>query len=207
MGAADRVERYEYGTRPRPGSRGQSAVVAPPSAGRRLTWEACYGEQPESSGARAHSRLSARLCGSGHRAGQPCISGRTGVHAGRCSQRRGSGTAAQVVACPADERMLAMSPAKAAPAVRFEATLYTIDGWTILRLPEKASNQLPSRGQVAVQATVNGHACQTVANRTASPATGCGSTRSNSGPLRSAPGTPRRSSSCPSGTGRSQGAT
>ena len=56
-----------------------------------------------------------------------------------------------------------MSPAKAAPAVRFEATLYAIDGSTILRLPEKASNQLPSRGQVAVQATVNGHACQTVA--------------------------------------------
>lgn len=45
-----------------------------------------------------------------------------------------------------------MSPAKAAPAVRFEATLYTIDGSTILRLPGKASNQLPSRGQVAVQA-------------------------------------------------------
>ena len=56
-----------------------------------------------------------------------------------------------------------MSPAKAAPAVRFEATLYTIDGSTIVRLPEKASNQLPSRGQVAVQATINGHACQTVA--------------------------------------------
>ncbi len=56
-----------------------------------------------------------------------------------------------------------MSPAKAAPAVRFEATLYAIDGPAILRLPEKASNQLPSRGQVAVQATVNGHACQTVA--------------------------------------------
>ena len=56
-----------------------------------------------------------------------------------------------------------MSPAKAAPAVLFEATLYTSDGSTILRLPEKASNQLPSRGQVAVQATVNGHACQTVA--------------------------------------------
>ena len=31
-----------------------------------------------------------------------------------------------------------MSPAKAAPAVRFEATLYAIDGSTILRLPEKA---------------------------------------------------------------------
>ena len=56
-----------------------------------------------------------------------------------------------------------MSPAKAAPAVRFEATPYAIDGSTIVRLPEKASNQLPSRGQVAVQATVNGHACQTVA--------------------------------------------
>jgi len=56
-----------------------------------------------------------------------------------------------------------MSLAKAAPAVRFEATLYTIDGSTLLRLPEKASNQLPSRGQVAVQATVNGHAFQTVA--------------------------------------------
>ena len=55
-----------------------------------------------------------------------------------------------------------MSPAKAAPAVRFEATLYTIDGSTILRLPEEASSQLPSRGQVAVRATVNGHACQTV---------------------------------------------
>ena len=42
--------------------------------------------------------------------------------------------------------MLAMSPAKAAPAVRFEATLYTIGGSAIVRLPEKASNQLPSRG-------------------------------------------------------------
>ena len=56
-----------------------------------------------------------------------------------------------------------MSPATAASAVRFEATLYAIDGPTILRLPEKASNQLPSRGQVAVQAAVNGHAWQTVA--------------------------------------------
>ena len=55
-----------------------------------------------------------------------------------------------------------MSPAKAASAVRFEATLYTIDGATIARLPDKASKQLPSRGQVAVQATVNGHAFQTV---------------------------------------------
>lgn len=43
-----------------------------------------------------------------------------------------------------------MSPAESAPAVRFEATLYAIDGSAILRLPEKAGNQLPSRGQVAV---------------------------------------------------------
>jgi Domain of unknown function (DUF1905) len=56
-----------------------------------------------------------------------------------------------------------MSPAKAAPAVRFEATVYAIDGQAILRLPEKAGNQLPSRGQVPVQATANGNACQTVA--------------------------------------------
>jgi len=56
-----------------------------------------------------------------------------------------------------------MSPAKAAPAVRFEATLCTIGGSAVVRLPEKASDQLPSRGQVAVQAAVNGHACQTVA--------------------------------------------
>ena len=55
-----------------------------------------------------------------------------------------------------------MSPARAAPAVRFEATPYAVDRPAILRLPEKASNQLPSRGQVAVQAAVNGHACQTV---------------------------------------------
>ncbi|MGH7511626.1 MAG: DUF1905 domain-containing protein [Gemmatimonadales bacterium] len=41
--------------------------------------------------------------------------------------------------------------------IRFEATLHTIDKWTILRLPEKASEKLPSRGQVAVQGTINGH--------------------------------------------------
>jgi hypothetical protein len=41
--------------------------------------------------------------------------------------------------------------------VRFDARLYTIDKWTFLRLPEKASGKLPSRGQVAVQGTINGH--------------------------------------------------
>jgi uncharacterized protein DUF1905/bacteriocin resistance YdeI/OmpD-like protein len=46
--------------------------------------------------------------------------------------------------------------------IRFEATLQTIDKWTILRLPEKASEKLPSRGQVAVQGTINGREFQTV---------------------------------------------
>ena len=97
-----------------------------------------------------------------------------------------------------------MSPAKAVSAVRFEATLYAIDGSTILRLPEKASNQLPSRGQVAVQATVNGHAYQTVAE----PDGESGHwVRINAKQQRAAAlraGTPLRSSSCPSRTGRSQ---
>jgi len=47
-------------------------------------------------------------------------------------------------------------------AIRFEATLHTIDKWTIVRLPEKASEKLPSRGQVAVQGTIDGHEFQTV---------------------------------------------
>jgi hypothetical protein len=49
-----------------------------------------------------------------------------------------------------------------APTIRFDATLYTIDTWTILRLPEKASGELPSRGQVSVRGTINGHAFKTV---------------------------------------------
>src|SRR5438093_13646284 len=48
------------------------------------------------------------------------------------------------------------------PTIRFDATPRTIDKSTILRLPEKASVKLPSRGQVAVQGTINGHRFQTV---------------------------------------------
>ncbi|HYW25985.1 MAG TPA: YdeI/OmpD-associated family protein [Terriglobales bacterium] len=55
-----------------------------------------------------------------------------------------------------------MAERAAAPTIRFDATLYTIDRSTILRLPEKASNELPSRGQVAVRGTINGHEFQTV---------------------------------------------
>lgn len=47
-------------------------------------------------------------------------------------------------------------------AVRFDATLSKIDKSTVLRLPEKASGKLPSRGQVAVQGTINGHGFRTV---------------------------------------------
>src|ERR1700682_3506000 len=55
-----------------------------------------------------------------------------------------------------------MSQRTGVPTIRFAATLYTIDKWTILRLPEKASGKLPSRGQVAVRGTINGHGFQAV---------------------------------------------
>jgi hypothetical protein len=55
-----------------------------------------------------------------------------------------------------------MSQRTGAPTIRFDATPYTIDKATLLRLPEKASKKLPSRGQVAVQGTINGHQFQTV---------------------------------------------
>jgi hypothetical protein len=56
----------------------------------------------------------------------------------------------------------AMSQQTAAPAIRFDATLAKIDKWTIVRLPQKASGKLPSRGQVAVEGTINGHGFKTV---------------------------------------------
>lgn len=40
--------------------------------------------------------------------------------------------------------------------IRFDASLYTIDRATILRLPDRAGKKLPSRGQVAVRGTING---------------------------------------------------
>lgn len=48
------------------------------------------------------------------------------------------------------------------PTVRCEATLHAIDRWTILRLPAEASRSLPSRGQVSVTGTLNGHHFETV---------------------------------------------
>lgn len=42
------------------------------------------------------------------------------------------------------------------PTIRFETALFNIGSWTILRLPEGASAQLPSRGQTMVKGTLNG---------------------------------------------------
>ena len=55
-----------------------------------------------------------------------------------------------------------MSQRAGAPTIRFDAPLKTIDQSIILRLPKKASADLPSRGQVAVQGTINGHGFRTV---------------------------------------------
>jgi hypothetical protein len=46
--------------------------------------------------------------------------------------------------------------------LHFDATVFTIDGSTVLLLPKQASAQLPSRGQVAVTGVIDGHAFETV---------------------------------------------
>ena len=58
--------------------------------------------------------------------------------------------------------MPTMSQRLAVATIRFDATPYTIGEWTILRLPQKASEKLPSRGQVAVRGTINGDEFRTV---------------------------------------------
>jgi Bacteriocin-protection, YdeI or OmpD-Associated/Domain of unknown function (DUF1905) len=47
-------------------------------------------------------------------------------------------------------------------AIRFAASLESIDAATVLRLPQEASRSLPSRGQVAVRGSMNGHEFRTV---------------------------------------------
>lgn len=39
--------------------------------------------------------------------------------------------------------------------IRFEANIFKIGSWTILRLPKSASEKLPSRGMVMVEGTIN----------------------------------------------------
>ena len=58
--------------------------------------------------------------------------------------------------------MAALSARPGAPAIRFDATLVKTGTSIILRLPEQASAMLPSRGQVAVLGTINGHGFDTV---------------------------------------------
>ena len=49
-----------------------------------------------------------------------------------------------------------------APTIRFDGTLRAIDRSTIVELPHEASAKLPSRGQVAVRGTMNGHEFEAV---------------------------------------------
>jgi Domain of unknown function (DUF1905)/Bacteriocin-protection, YdeI or OmpD-Associated len=55
-----------------------------------------------------------------------------------------------------------MSQRTEGATIRFDATLSTIDTSAVLRLPETASKDLPSRGQVAVRGTINGVEFETV---------------------------------------------
>ena len=51
---------------------------------------------------------------------------------------------------------------KPTETIRTETTAYLLNDTLIARLPEAASDKLPSRGQVAVEGTINGMAVQTV---------------------------------------------
>ncbi|HZE87363.1 MAG TPA: YdeI/OmpD-associated family protein [Methylomirabilota bacterium] len=46
--------------------------------------------------------------------------------------------------------------------INFEAKLFTINSWTILRLPEDVSAKLPSRGMTMVSGTLNGVSFKTL---------------------------------------------
>ena len=48
------------------------------------------------------------------------------------------------------------------PAITFHAVPTTVDSWIIIQLPEAASSQLPSRGQVAIVGSINGAKLQLV---------------------------------------------
>ncbi len=57
---------------------------------------------------------------------------------------------------PTDTRVAELAP------IRFTVQLSAIDDTGLVLLPEVASEQLPSRGQVAVHATIDGHPFGTV---------------------------------------------
>ncbi|MGB3592587.1 MAG: YdeI/OmpD-associated family protein [Ornithinimicrobium sp.] len=54
------------------------------------------------------------------------------------------------------------TPSTAERVIGFQAEVSSIDDTLLIRLPEAASEHLPSRGQVAVHATVQGHPFDTV---------------------------------------------
>jgi len=58
--------------------------------------------------------------------------------------------------------MSTMTQRNAVSTIRFDARLFAIEKSTILQLSERASKELPSRGQVAVHGKINGHEFQTV---------------------------------------------
>jgi uncharacterized protein DUF1905/bacteriocin resistance YdeI/OmpD-like protein len=58
--------------------------------------------------------------------------------------------------------MPAVNERGAGPPIQFEAVLRMLDKSTILQLPKDASAGLPSRGQVSVRGTINGHEFETV---------------------------------------------
>lgn len=51
---------------------------------------------------------------------------------------------------------------KAPVTIQFKTALYTLKDWVILPVPEHESVKLPSRGQISVTGTLNGHEFQTV---------------------------------------------
>ncbi len=55
----------------------------------------------------------------------------------------------------------AAKPKEAMETIRCKTTPYTINGWTIVRLPDNASAKLPSRGQVMGAGTINDAAFET----------------------------------------------
>ncbi len=62
----------------------------------------------------------------------------------------------------AAKKSAAKKKTRAARPIRFDATVVSTCGHAILRLPQVATKKLPSRGQVAVQGTINGCPFETV---------------------------------------------
>jgi hypothetical protein len=59
-------------------------------------------------------------------------------------------------------REVAVATGRTKGQIRCAAEVVALDTTVLMPLPDAASRQLPSRGQVAVQGTVNGHEFQTV---------------------------------------------